>query len=247
MSEEQSILENLKYIATQQRTVTLISNFRGVPIQLAAFVVRSSQNGSVRLCINHRQMIALKVADQALVQSDLFSEMVIANIDQLNLHANMVTLNNLRYVTDSRGKRKNVRVQPESPIHAEIISKHGFNLPGEVIDISLEGLSVQLSDSSLGISIRLSDSSLKIGDMLTPQTLVEVRLGLPGCEKNIIHDLAIQAKIAYVKASADTYRIGLMTYLQEADIQTVRRYIFDRQTEILNEIQQMNRALLTTH
>jgi len=247
MSEERSILENLQYIATQQRTVILISDFRGVPIQLAAFVIRSSQNGSVRLCINHRQMVALKITDQVLVQSDLFSNMVIANIDQVDLHANLVKLTNLRYVTDSRGNRKNVRVQPESPIHAEIISNHGFNLQGEVIDISLDGLSVRLSDSSLGLSIQLSDSSLKIRDLLKPQTSVEVRLGLPGSELDTIYDLTIQAQIAYINANADTYRIGLMTYLQEADIQTVRRYIFDRQTEILNEIQKMNHALLETH
>jgi hypothetical protein len=224
MSEERSILENLQYIATQQRTVTLISNFRGVPIQLVAFVIRSSQNGGVRLCINHRQMIALKVADQTLVQSDLFSEMVIADIDQVDLHTNIVTLSNLQYVTDSRGKRKNVRVQPESPIHAEIIANHGFNLLGEVIDISLDGLSVRLSDNNLGLSIQLSDSSLKIADLLKPQTSVEVRLGLPGSEQDLIHDLTIEAKIAYVNANRNAYRIGLMTYL--------------------HEIQQMNHSLL---
>jgi hypothetical protein len=32
--------------------------------------------------------------------------------------------------------------------------------------------------------------------------------------------------------------------LDEPDLGILRRYIFDRQTEILNEIQQMNSALL---
>jgi hypothetical protein len=236
MPEESSILENLMYIASQKRTVTLITNFRGVPIALSALVIRSSQNGGrVRVCVNHRQIVALKTADQALMQSDLFSDTVMAQIDQVDLHTHMVTLGNLRYVTGSMGQRKNVRVQPESPIHAELIAKHGFSLRGEVIDISLDGLSV-----------RLSKSDLPTDDFIVPQTFVEIRLGLPGSQPDSIHDLSIQAQIAYLKAGSTFCRIGLLTFPDAADIQTVRRYIFDRQTEIFNEIQQMNRALLET-
>ncbi len=228
------ILDNLSYIASQKRTVGLITNFRGIPINLSASVIRSSPTTrKARLCVHHRQIISLKTADQILVQSDLFSDMVIADIDQVDLHSKIINLYNLRYVTGSMGNRKNVRVQPESPLHAEIVTSHGYNLLGEIIDISLDGLSIQLTNDSLPND-----------DLLTPQKPVEIRLGLPATDKNSIHDMVFQAEIAYIKEGQQTYRIGLLTFLDGPDQQVMRRYIFDRQTAILNEIQQLNSALL---
>ena len=228
------IYEDLNYVAAQKRTVNLITNFRGVPIYLSASVIRcSSATESVRLSVHHRQIVSLKVADQILLQSNLFPSMVTANIDQVDLHKKIISLNNLRYVTGTMGNRKNVRVQPESPLHAEIITDHGFNVLGEIIDISLNG-----------ISVYLDKSELPGDDLFTPQMPVEVRLGVPGPDKNTIYDLSVSAKVAYTKNSDHTLRMGLNTSLNEPDQQMVRRYIFDRQTEILNEIQQMNHALL---
>lgn len=232
--QNNKIFEDLTYIASQNRTVNLITNFRGIPINISASVIRYSLiTNRVRLCIHHRQIISLKAADQILVQSDLFPEMVIAEIKQVDLHSKIIHLKNLRHVTGSMGNRKNMRVQPESPLNAEIITNHGFNLLGEIIDISLDGL-----------SLYLKSKSLPNDDLFAPQTVVEIRLGLPRVDKNFIHDMNIQAEIAYIKENQQTIRIGLLTFLDEPDQQVIRRYIFDRQTAILNEIKQLNNALL---
>jgi len=66
----------------------------------------------------------------------------------------------------------------------------------------------------------------------------------PVPSQGAIHDLSVPAQIAYVYENQQTCRIGLLTFLEEPDLEILRRYIFDRQTEILNEIQQMNSALL---
>ena len=90
----------------------------------------------------------------------------------------------------------------------------------------------------------LDNDGLSTVDMLTPQSNVEVRLGLPGYKKDQIHDLIIPAKVAYTRPSKTKTRIGLKSFLDKMDVHLVRRYIFDRQTEILNEIKQMNQGLL---
>ena len=228
------ILEDLLYISSQNRTLNLISNFRGIPINLSASIIRCSfTSKKARLCIHHRQIISLKATDQILVQSDLFPEMVVADIDQVNLQSKIINLQNLRYVTGSMGNRKNVRVQPENPLHTEIITSLGYNLLGEVIDISLDGLSIQLKKECLPHD-----------NLIAPKSIVEIRLGLPGLSKNSIYDLNIQAEIAYIKEGQLTHRIGLLTFLKKSDQQMMRRYIFDRQTSILNEINQINNAFL---
>jgi hypothetical protein len=183
--------------------------------------------------IHHRQIFSLKPNDQILLQSDLFPEMLIAEIDHVDLHSKTTDLLNLRFVTDSMGNRKNVRVQPESPLHAEIIANHGYNLLGEVIDISVDGLSIQIQNESL-----------PNGELFSPQNSIEIRLGLPISDLNMIHDMNIRAKIAYAKENQQTIRIGMLTFLDPPDQEIMRRYIFDRQTAILNEINQMNNALL---
>ncbi len=228
------ILKDLSYIASQNRTVKLISNFRGIPINLSASVIRfSAITHQVRLSIHHRQIISIKSTDQILMHSELFPEMVIAEIQLVDLHSKIIVLKNLSYVTGSMGNRKNVRVQPESPLHAEIITNHGYNLLGEVIDISMNGLSIQLKNDSLPNN-----------EILASQNPIEVHLSLPMSDQNTIHDMNVQAKIAYTKHSQQFHRFGLITSLDVPDQEVLRRYIFDRQTAILDEIKQLNNALL---
>lgn len=224
----------LEYIASQKRSLKLISNFRGAPVHVDAGIIRSSQTtGNVRLGVHHRQIACLKIADKILIQSDLFPNILIADIDQIELRKAIITLRGLRYVIGSMGNRKNMRVQPESPIHVEIIMGHGYRLQAEIADISLYGL-----------SINLAKEDFPQDDLFILQIPIEIRLGLPVPGKRIIHDIIVQGMIAYTNENQRTYRIGILTFLKEPDLGIVRRYIFDRQTEILHEIQQMNSALL---
>jgi hypothetical protein len=232
--KRREILELLNYIASQKRTLKLITNFRGVPINITADIIRSSQTtGNVRLRVHHRQIVSLKNVRKILIQSDLFPSMLSADIEELDLQKAIITLQDLRYVTGSVGNRKNMRVQPESPIHVEVIMGHGYSVPGEIIDISLEGLSV-----------RLTKDHFPPDDIYILETPVEIRLGLPATDKATIHDINVRARIIYTNENQQAYRIGLLTFMKEPDLRILRRYIFDRQTEILDEIQQMNRALL---
>jgi hypothetical protein len=228
--QKRQILADLEYISSQKRTVDLVANFRGVPISVTADVIRCSQTtGGVRLRLHHHQIHFLKTVDKILINSDLFRSLLIGELTQIDLHTNILTLERLRYVTGSMGNRKNMRVQPESPIHVEIIMGHGYSVQGEMIDISREGLSV-----------RLVKDDFPEDNLFILQIPVEIRLGLPVSGKAAIHDLAFQGMIAYTNESQQTYRVGLLAFLKEPDLGILRRYIFDRQTELLHEIQQMD-------
>jgi hypothetical protein len=241
-AEKHEIWEHLDYIASQRRMLKLTTSFRGVSIDLAAGIIRCSHSmGALRLHVHNHQMVSIKTADKILLQSDLFPSMLVGEIDDIDLHTSIVTLGKLRYVTGSMGNRKNVRVQPENPIRVEVISGHGYSLLGEMIDISLKGLSIQIEKESIPHE-----------EIFNVHALVEIHLGLPMIispsqpvsEKDDIHDISVQAKIAYIKNGQQTYRIGLLTFLNEPNLGILRRYIFDRQTEILQEIRQMNSPLL---
>ena len=232
----QKILNDFAYIASKRRMVNLITNFRGIPINLTVSVIRcSSAKRKVRLYALHRQIVSLKNTGKIFVQSDLFPHMVIADIDHIDLHTKIIILGNLCYACGSMGQRKNVRVQPENPLHAEIETDHGYKLSGEIIDLSLDGLSVGVQHDALPDD-----------DLLAPQTSVEINVALPVGDQGSLRDIAIPAKIVYTKQGQQTCRVGLMTCLDEIDREILRRYIFDRQTEILEEIQRMNNGMLET-
>ena len=235
--QKRQILNDLDYIASQNRTLNLFTNFRGIPIHIVAGIIRCSHTtGVVRLRVPNHQISSLKVDDKILVQSDLFRSKLVGVINHIDSHTTIITLEGIRYVTGSMGNRENLRVQPENPIHLEIIMGHGFRVLGELIDISQGGL-----------SIKLTKNNFPEDNLYILQIPVEIRFGLPVnlpvSGKCTIHDSSVQAIIAYANESQQTYRLGLLTSLKEPDLRVLRRYIFDRQTEILSEIQQMNRVL----
>jgi hypothetical protein len=232
--QKEKFLELLEYIASQKRALKLTANYRGVPIHLDAGIIRCSQtSGNVRLSIHRHQVVSLKTAEKILLQSDLFPSILVADIEQLDLHKAIVTLQGLRYVIGSMGNRKNIRVQPESSIVAEIILGYGYRLQAKINDLSVNG-----------ISIDMSKDDFPQDDLYILQIPVQIRLGLPFPGKQAIHDIDVQGMIAYTNESQRSYRVGLLTFLKEPALGVVRRYIFDRQTEILNEIQEMNTSLL---
>ena len=232
--QNDKIIGLIEYIASKKRKLKLITNFRGVPIDIDAGIIRSSSiTGNVRLGVHRWQIAPLKTAHTIFIESDLFPNLLVAEIEQLDLAKGVVTLRGLRYVIGSMGNRKNIRVQPENPILTELILGYGYRLKAAVADISLNGL-----------SINLAKDDFPQDDLFMLQIPVEIRLGLPVPEEKAIHDIDVQGVIAYINESQQSYRVGLLTFLKEPDLGIVRRYIFDRQTEILNEIQNLNSVLL---
>jgi hypothetical protein len=228
--QRDKIIGLIEYIATQKRKLKLITNFRGVPIDIDAGIIRCSSNtGNVRLGVHRWQIAPLNTANTIFIESDLFPNLLAAEIEHLDLAKGIVTLQGLRYVIGSMGNRKNIRVQPENPILTELILGYGYRLQAAIADISLNGL-----------SINLAKDEFPQENLFVLQIPVEIRLGLPVPEEKTIHDINVQGMIAYINESQQSYRIGLLTFLKELDLGIVRRYIFDRQTEILNEIQNLN-------
>jgi hypothetical protein len=235
-NQHTEILDHLSYIASRGRKIILVTNFRGVPINLCAQIVRtSSATGEVQIFLHHRQIVSLQITTQTLLQSELFPRPVIANVTALDLYNYMIRLGGLAYVSGSMGERKSVRVQPEAPIHVEMKTENGYSISGEIIDISLDGL-----------SIRFNLSRLPSPDVLAPGSCVQMTLGLAVTQGTEILDIQMPAKVAYLNPGENESccRLGLLTEPAQADQPMLRRYIFDRQTEILEEINQMNNAWL---
>jgi hypothetical protein len=231
--QKDKIFRLIEYIASQKRKLKLVINFRGVPIGIEAGIIRCASNtGNVRVGVHRWQIAPLRTAQTIFIESDLFPNLIIAEIEHLDLAKGIVTLRGLRYVIGSMGNRKNIRVQPENPILTELILGYGYGVKAAVADISLNGL-----------SINMAKDDFPQEDLFMLQIPVEIRLGLPVPGVKAIHDINVQGRIAYINEGQQSYRVGLLTFLKAPDLGIVRRYIFDRQTEILNEVEYLNSAI----
>jgi len=231
----QEILDTLGYIAAQRRSVNLLTNFRGVPIEITAHLMRIARLPvQVHLFAHHRQIVALQTAALVLVQSELFHRPVAARVARLDPLRQTLSLGELAYTSGSMGQRRHPRAQPEHPLSAELNIDDGFRLNGRVIDVSLDGL-----------SICITPDPLPVDQIFSPGTPLQVDLGLPGQTGQIV-DLQIPAQVAYATPCSEPHctRIGLLTRPEDAAQHLLRRYIFDRQTAILAEIQALNQELL---
>ncbi|MBN1668671.1 MAG: PilZ domain-containing protein [Anaerolineales bacterium] len=234
--ESIDIFTTLAYIAAQRRSITLLTNFRGVPIKIRAHMMRLNRlSGQLHLLACQRQVVALRPDQAVLLQSELFPRPVTARIARLDLQRQTLVLQALAYSSGSVGQRVQPRVQPESPLSAELRLNDGFTLKGRVIDLSPDGLSVSLPSQLLPLE-----------QPCLPGCPLEIALGLPGWEGQIV-DLQLPAQVAYrvedVQLPGYT-RLGLLTQPNEHDQMVLRRYLFDRQTVILAEIQALNQGLL---
>ena len=234
VEQQIEILENLTYIATQNRSINLVTNFRGMPINLSGHIIRVSHvTGTVRVCSHQRQMMPIRKTDQLFLQSELFPLMVVAEIGDFNLRNQIITLKDLRYVNGSVGNRKNVRVQPETPLLTEITTNQGYKIQGNMIDISM-----------IGVSIELDVTNSLINEVLPSQSQVDIQFVLP--IQGQLENLIIPARVANLRADKilGIFRVGLLTLLNDQNQQIVRRYVFDRQTRIFNTIRKINNDML---
>jgi hypothetical protein len=235
-NQHPEILADLAYIARHRRTVKMIVNFRGMPIDLTAHIIRSSSTtGLARLRTMQRQMIPVQVDDQILLQSELFPFTVMAKVRDFNLRNQIVTLKDLHYANGSIGNRKHVRVQPEYKLQVKVVTAQGYQVPGRMIDLSL-----------VGISAEMEVAASLVDEVLPTQSQVEVMFQLPKGSAPRNQDLRIQARVAHlhVEQNVSMCRVGLFILLTDGEQQILRRYIFDRQTSILNDIKQMNNKML---
>lgn len=235
-AEHIEICTALAYIADQRRAITLLTNFRGVPIEIRVNLIRLNQlSGQVHLLAYQRQVMALQPDQTVLLQSELFPRPVTAQVARLDLQRQTLVLQALSYSSGSMGQRRQPRVQPESPLSADLKLTGGFCLKGWVIDVSPEGLSVSLHAERLPPEQPCS-----------PGCALEVVLGIPGPQDEII-DLQLPARVAYLTADAQQpgfIRLGLLTEPSQSEQALLRRYVFDRQTAILAEIRALNQGLL---
>ena len=230
MSEIDDILNNFEYISQQKRIISLVNSYKGVTISLDVSIDQvNRRRGEIIVSTHHGQNISLLPATKILIHSDLFPKPIQATVGSVDVHHRTAFLKNFLYPSDMREARKETRVQPRSELPINVVYRDQNERVASVLDISVEG-----------ISVRLNDRTKSVTQIFLPKTSVRLNFSLPISSQADGVNLTFPAVVSYIHPlnSADDFRVGFMTYPTEQDRNILRRYIFDRQTELVKEVGQ---------
>lgn len=221
------ILAYLEYIRSQNRLVSIVNTYKGVSYSLSVNLLKiSPHDQTVTISTHHRQNISLLPNIQVSMHCDLFPFTVRARVASVdNVHRSAV-LHGLSYERSIDENRSHMRFEPPQKLNIRVHIEGGSQLEGIVHDISIEGISILLKD-------------LNPTDQEALQAGVSTRLllAMPLNPNNPPRTFSLPGKVMYANPiEGGQTRLGLQIYPAMADQALLRRYIFDRQTEIFQTI-----------
>lgn len=226
--EIDEIFDNLEYVASNRGVIRVDGNFMGVSIRLDAFVTNIDREGkALQLQAQGVNVIPFSPDDRIMLRCVLFPKPLQGSVVVVDSQKVMLTVDQLSYVSGTMGKRLHARVQPKTSLQATLIWDEGVQIEASVADISAEGMGLILMGASTS-----PQRMVKQYD----QIQVQFRIGGSGAVPR--GQVVVPARVVYVKPldEGQRNRIGLQLYPDKEASKAIRRYIFDRQTEIYNAL-----------
>ncbi|MFC1997429.1 PilZ domain-containing protein [Chloroflexota bacterium] len=230
MSEIDQILEYLEYIRQQKRPVSLVNTYQGVSLSLEVEIQQIlRKRKEVVVATNPGRPLSLLPATQIMIHSDLFPRPIQARVASVDVHHRTAVLRNCSFIQSEQDGRKETRVQPKFEINASLTIGGQNEMRGIINDLSIEG-----------ISLILMSNNIDLTEIYYPNTSVRINYNFAVTSDEDLVPMSVAAKVTYINAidPMEKYRIGFITYPQEPQKDLLRRFIFDRQTEMFNELEQ---------
>lgn len=209
------IITDLQYVMETGQELDILNFHKSFPITSKARVERI-EGDTVDLKVQPPGSIILEAQEQTIILSRGLPEAVRARIISFDLLSGLLRLSDFAYVGSNFGDRMIARVEPEDTIVIEIESED-HKEQGTLADVSLSGVGVYVTRTGLQRG--------QVVQLTLP--LPEGKVTLPGKILNISQTPENQQRLS----------IGFTRNAQE--IAVIMRYIKDRRTEILSEIERM--------
>lgn len=223
----EEILAYLEYIRSQNRLVSIVNSYKGVSYSLSVNLLKIlPKEGTITISTLHRQYISLLPNIQVNIHCDLFPFVVRAQVASVDTVHRSAVLHNLSYERSIDENRSHMRFEPRQTLNIRVHIEDGSQFEGIVHDLSIEGVSVLLKD-------------LSPADREALQAEIYTRLlfAVPLNTNDPPHTFSLPGQVMYVNSiEGGQTRLGLQIYPVMADQALLRRYIFDRQTEIFQII-----------
>jgi hypothetical protein len=209
------IISDLLYVMETGQELDILNFHKSFPVTSKARVESIDRDVAV-LKVQPPGSVILETQAETIVLSRGLPEAVKASVAGFDLLSGTLRLSDFAYVGSHFGERMIARVQPEDPIHVEI-EENNQRSAGQLVDVSLSGVGVFVKGR-------------------VPQRGQLVQLTLPLPEGRV----TLPGKILNISEAPEGFsRLSIGFTRNAQEIAVVMRYIKDRRSEILAEIEMM--------
>ncbi|OIO18014.1 MAG: hypothetical protein AUJ81_00375 [Helicobacteraceae bacterium CG1_02_36_14] len=226
MDEQESIKHLLREVYTNSIQIKLLNIYKGLCINTSATIVKYNEDG-VYIKFEHFQGIVMKLEKETVLQSSSFSQDIKAKVKFINLEKKIALVEGFSFVNGNANARKYSRVScsARTPI---IISQFGATLSGEILDISISSIAVQLKYAKLVDHIR--------ADTVMLSFVLPNRNSLEGSVK-----ISVEAKVILSTCKDGICKIVCELLKDDVNESILMEYVYNRQKEIIVEVKKIAR------
>ena len=195
----------------------LLAIFKGVPFICQAIIQEiDEERGTVQInCQDPAMVCLLQTPEIRILGSDYF-EPSMAQVASVDIQSGDVLLDNFFYLGINLGERMIVRVEPKAPINVTI-ENEGQETIGQLVDISLNGIGLQVDHSSYSPALK-------------PGTIIQTSMDLPNSS------LSIEGTVLSAAKMDEFYRLSIRFNQYGSQKADIFKYLTDRRAEIENEL-----------
>jgi hypothetical protein len=230
---DQSILTTLRKLNEAGDSIKFYNTYHGIPVSFHGKIVRVV--GARALCsVLSIQIFCMLGNRGTYIKNASLPGVLQAKIADFDLKDGTVELWNFELTEETIGLRAEVRVHPKEPIPAICRVNGEMKIRSQLEDISIHGLSLQMSKESFD-ELELEEDqkvtlfyALNIETEDSPRTLIQYEARI----RNITYrkDNSIPPK--------EHYRIGFRTEPDKNSEKLLTRYVAFRQKEIIAELKE---------
>ncbi len=212
--------------------VSLINYFKGLPITSSAHIIGIEHN-NLDLDVEPLQAVAISMDRYTFIRSKLFPFPLAASVLYVNIKKHMVTLSKLCYIELHAEKCAAVRVDFE-PMLPATMQYEDQTVEGEVLDISLHGVALQVKEFR-----PLESGTEMLIKFMLPD--LEQLKQTPKDQHNQVkkHLIMLPATLVGIAGDSSPYRYKFRIDLGKHQEQLISRYSFHRQLEIIHGLKGM--------
>ncbi len=219
MPLHETIQQRLTAAFEAGRPLDLLNSFKGVPVRYKA-VIQQIEPEAVAILVAQREAVCLELEREVVILGEGGDEALRADVSDVQLESGRAKLTGIRYADSRLGNRLMVRVEPKATM-AVRLGLAGQSVTGQVVNLSMGGLAVQLAAPP--------DVPLKAG------VTVPLAFDLPS------GPVQLAGLIRSVRPEGEGKRLGI-AFPQDAHVSAIVGYVLQRRVEILEELEQAYQA-----
>ena len=207
----------------EDEELKLLNIYKGLVINTPSKIVKTTKE-NIYISFEQIQGVMLNMDKETVLQADSFSQDIYAKVKQINLKSRMAILEKFKFLKTNATSRQYARVITARVIPVTISMK-GSSLNGNILDISIKSIAMQVKATQRAKAERLMD--------------VVLVFNVPDAKADFGYtQVNLEAKVIAITPKDEDGNYKVICDLDEntQDLSILSKYVYERQKELIIEL-----------